>query len=122
MMKGYKGFGPGMVCRGKQYQDNAEFTEDVAVLCKSGIHFCLNPLNVWEYYPPVNTKGNFNEFAEVQALDSVKSNGFGRKYCTTRLRIGERLNLLDFINVSIDFITRHAKNIVSTATPVLTNF
>lgn len=26
-MKGYKGFSPGMVCRGKQYQENTEFTE-----------------------------------------------------------------------------------------------
>ena len=111
-MKGYKGFGPGMICRGKQYQENTEFTEPEAKICKSGMHFCKNPFDVWDFYPPTDENGNLNEFAEVEALAGIKDNGRGCKYCTTRLRIGKRLNLLEFINASIDFITRHAKNIV----------
>lgn len=27
-MKGYKGFSPGMVCRGKQYAENTEFEKE----------------------------------------------------------------------------------------------
>ena len=33
-MKGYKGFAPGLVCRGKQYAENTVFEEPKAVICK----------------------------------------------------------------------------------------
>ena len=38
-MKGYKGFSPGLICRGKQYAENTVFEEDSAVICSSGMHF-----------------------------------------------------------------------------------
>lgn len=35
-MKGYKAFGPGMICRGKQYAENTVFEEESAVICCAG--------------------------------------------------------------------------------------
>ena len=35
-MKGYKAFGKGMVCRGKQYEENKIFEEDDAKVCENG--------------------------------------------------------------------------------------
>ena len=49
-MKGYKGFAPGLVCRGKQYAENTVFEERDAEICKSGMHFCENPFDVLDYY------------------------------------------------------------------------
>ena len=68
-MKGYKAFRKGMVCRGKQYEENKIFEEDEAKVCEKGMHFCKRPLDVLDYYPLVDEDGNMTEFAEVEALD-----------------------------------------------------
>jgi len=49
-MKGYKGFKKGLICKGKQYAENAVFEEAEANICKNGMHFCENPLDVLDYY------------------------------------------------------------------------
>ena len=108
-MKGYKGFSPGMICRGKQYQENTEFTEPEAKICESGMHFCLNPFDVWSFYPPTDENGNLNEFAEVEAMDDPQTDD-NIKYCSSRLRIGAKLDLPGFIKVGVDFILEHVKS------------
>ena len=45
-IKGYKAFNPGLVCNGKQYAENTTFEEPEADLCKCGMHFCQNPVDV----------------------------------------------------------------------------
>ena len=108
-MKGYKGFSPGMVCRGKQYKENTEFTEPEAKICESGMHFCQNPFDVWSFYPPTDEKGNLNEFAEVEAMDDPQTDD-NIKYCSNRLRIGAKLDLPGFIRAGVDFILEHVKS------------
>ncbi len=95
-MKGYKGFEKGLVCRGKQYAENTVFEEENAEICQKGMHFCKNPLNVLEYYGFTDDKGNLNEFAEVEALGDCKTND-GKKFVTTKLKVGKKLSVLDFI-------------------------
>ena len=82
-MKGYKAFNKGLICRGKQYKENTVFEEDEAVICEKGMHFCKEPLEVLEYYPLVDDNGNMSEFAEVEALDDIKTND-DKKYCTIK--------------------------------------
>ena len=102
-MKGYKGFDKGLVCRGKQYKENMVFEEDEAVICKKGMHFCSNPFDVLNHYSLVNSKGEFNDFAEVEALDECYTDD-GKKYCTRKLKIGIKLPFGNFINACVDFI------------------
>ena len=102
-MKGYKGFSPGMVCRGKQYEAGKVYEEEQAEICESGMHFCENPFDVWKFYPPTDEKGRLNEFAEVEALDEVKTDD-GEKFCTKKLSIGARLKLSEFIQAGVNFI------------------
>jgi len=101
-MKGYKGFEPGLVCKGKQYAENTVFVEDTAEICKSGMHFCRNPLDVFKYYPPVNDNGELNEFAEVEALDDVKTDN-NEKYCTKKLKIGTKINITGLIKAFVEY-------------------
>ena len=82
-MKGYKAFEKGLVCRGKQYQENTVFEEEKAVICHSGMHFCKNPLDVLGHYPLVDEHGNQTEFAEVEALDEALTDD-NKKYCTKK--------------------------------------
>ena len=102
-MKGYKGFHKGMICRGKQYTENTVFEEPEANICKNGMHFCKNPLDVLDYYDFMDYNGEFNEFAEVEALDEVKTDDY-QKYCTKKLKIGAKLSLIGFVKACVDFV------------------
>ena len=106
VMKGYKAFNKGMKCRDKQYAEHTVFEEDSAKICKSGMHFCKNPLDVFDYYPLVNDKGEIPEFAEVEALDEVLTDD-KKKYCTKKLKIGAKISLARFIKASLD-VTRES--------------
>ena len=100
-MKGYKAFEKGLVCIGKQYAENTVFEEDKAEICKSGMHFCKNPLDVLDYYPLVDDNGNMTEFAEVEALDEVLTND-NKKFCTKRLKVGAKLSIAEFVKASFE--------------------
>lgn len=102
-MKGYKAFEKGMICKGKQYTENTVFEEENAEICQSGMHFCKNPLDVLDYYPLFNEKGEMTEFAEVEALDEPKTDD-NKKYCTKKLKIGAKLSLGELIKSSFSFI------------------
>ena len=101
-MLGFKGFKKGLICRGKQYTENTVFEEKTAKICNSGMHFCENPFDVLDYYDLVNEKGEFNDFAEVEALDEVLTDD-NKKYCTKKLKIGAKLDFKGFIKACIDF-------------------
>ena len=102
-LKGYKGYKKGLVCRGKQYQEKTVFEENEAKICSSGMHFCVNPFDVLDYYDLVNPDGSFNEFTEVEALDEVLTDD-DKKYCTKKLKIGAKLSFGGFINACANFI------------------
>ena len=95
-MKGYKGFGKGLVCRGKQYAENTVFEEDKAEICKSGMHFCALPHQVFSHYSP----GENHEFAAVEALDDPVTDD-NAKYCSKKLRIGAKISVFDMVKASV---------------------
>ena len=100
-MKGYKAFEKGMICKGKQYAENTVFEEETAEICKSGMHFCKNPLDVLDYYPLVDENGNMSEFAEVKALDGAKTDD-GKNYCTKKLKISAKISFPALVQASLD--------------------
>ena len=102
-MKGYKGFEKGLVCRGKQYAENTVFEEEKASICNSGMHFCENPFDVLDHYPLLNRSGEFNEFAEVEALDEAKTDDH-KKFCTTKLKVGAKLSFAGFVKACVGFV------------------
>lgn len=101
-MKGYKGFSKGLVCRGKQYAENTVFEEDTAEICKSGMHFCENPFDVLDHYGFVADNGELNEYAEVEALDDAQTDD-QKKFCTKKLKVGEKLGIAGLVNAFVDF-------------------
>ena len=101
-MKGYKAFGKGMVCRGKQYEENKIFEEEDAKVCEKGMHFCKRPLDVLDYYPLVDEDGNMTEFAEVEALDKPVTDD-NEKYCSKKLKIGSKISCAKLVQAEINF-------------------
>jgi hypothetical protein len=107
-MKGYKAFDKGLICNPTrnnpfQYAENTVFEQDDdAVICSRGFHFCKNPLDVLDYYPLVNEKGEMSEFAEVEALDECKTDD-NKKYCTKKLKIGAKISFPALVQASVEF-------------------
>jgi len=102
-VKGYKAFEKGLICREKQYFQHTVFEEEKAEICNSGMHFCENPLDTLDFYPLIDDNGDLTEFAEVEALDEVKTDD-NKKFCTRKLKIGAKLDLNAFIKASVEFV------------------
>ena len=101
-MKGYKAFKKGLICKGKQYVENTVFEEDEAIVCKKGMHFCKNPFDVLDHYPLVDDKGEFFDFAEVEALDEPVTDD-NKKFCSKKLKIGAKLSFSKFVEAMASF-------------------
>ena len=108
-MKGFKAFGKGMVCRGKQYAENSTFEEAGAeTCCREGMmHFCETPFDCLDYYPLVDENGELIEIAEVEALDKVLCEG--NKRATKKIKIGAKLSFRDFLKLGIQCIIESTK-------------
>ena len=105
----YKAFEKGLICRGKQYQENTEYEEAGAdECCKPGMmHFCENPLDVLNYYPLIGDDGELSEFATVEPLAEVKK---GKDKCASRkIRIGAKLSLKGFIEAAVHVLIEKTK-------------
>ena len=100
MLKGFKGFSKGLVCRGKQYAENETFKEPNASACNCGMHFCDNPLAVLAYYPPKDG----NEFTEVESLAEKEDTDDNQKFATTKLHVGLKVTLPALIKAGVKFV------------------
>ena len=103
-LNGYKAFEPGMICNGKQYQENTDYEEEGGEICEKGMmHYCVNPFDVLNFYPLVNDSGKVSDFAAVKSLEEPVS-GDGGEFATKKLHIGVKLGLAGFVNACIDYI------------------
>ena len=108
-MKGFKAFGKGMICLGKQYAENSTFEEAGAeTCCKKGMmHFCKTPFDCLDYYPLVDNNGELIEVAEVEALDKVACEG--NKRACKKIKIGAKLSFQNFLRLGIQCIIESTK-------------
>ena len=103
-LNGYKAFEPGMICKGKQYQENTDYEEEGGEICKKGMmHYCVNPFDVLNFYPLVNDSGKVSDFAAVKSLEEPVSGDNG-KFATKKLHIGVKLGLPGFVKACIDYL------------------
>ena len=111
--KGYKGFGPGLVCQPdkahkKQYAENTDFEEYSGDICGEGMmHYCARPLDVLMHYP-MYKNGEFSEYAEVEALETPITDD-NRKYATKKLHIGAKISFGDLVKASVEYDLAKAK-------------
>lgn len=93
-MLGYKGFDKNFQCRGFQYAVGQTYHFDGKIkVCECGFHFHTNPLGVFEFYPPTNSR-----FALVEATGNIKVDDFDpSKQCTDEITIVKELSLEELI-------------------------
>ena len=103
----YKGYEKGLVCREKQYQENTVFEEPIAEIEHRGMHYCPSPFDVLDHCDLINADGNFTEFTTVEPLGKISTKN-GRKFCTTKMKIGEKLDFSEFVEACIQFAVDHS--------------
>ena len=98
----YKGFDNRMQCRGFQFEVGKTYEHDGDVkACSSGFHACENPLDVWNYYGPCDTR-----FARVELSGSLSRHGEDSKIAAARITVAAALSLQQFIADAVEFIQR----------------
>ena len=97
-MKAYKGFNKDMTCRGFQFEEGKTYEEKEAKLCKKGFHACLNPIDVFKYYSPVDS---IYHSVEIDDDDVSKECGDDSKICGKKIKIGAKLTLREMIQAGV---------------------
>jgi hypothetical protein len=100
---GYKAFNEHFQCTPKnevfQYEVGKTYEEPNAVLCKSGFHFCENPLDLFGYYPPTG------RFAEIHAEQvSERDPDDDSKRAAKKLTIVAEISLAHLLGLGVKFI------------------
>lgn len=152
MIEAYKGFDKcahGIECRGYIFEEGKTYTLDKPpILCQSGFHACLDPLNVLDYYTPIRTytRDRFGHEWTVHLYPSTRigpwytitypygtlHNGIeyhkvyiegdvdinrsiffeyadDTKICTNKIRIGEKINLDDIMQIHLKLLDEFQK-------------
>ena len=103
-IKGFKAFDKDLKCRDFQYEVGNKYTHEGEVkLCSSGFHFCENPLDIFNYYPPTS------RFCEVAGQNVEGNNKGDSKKCSKSIEILKELKLSDLVKESISYISAKAQ-------------
>jgi hypothetical protein len=98
----YKGFDKNMQCRDFQFAVGQTYEHSGRVeACRSGFHACENPLDVWNYYGPCDTR-----FARVELSGSLSRHSDDSKIAAATLKVSAELSLPQFIADAVEYIKR----------------
>ena len=108
IIKAVKGFNPDMTCTPTncikfQYEEGETYEEKESDVCKKGFHACELPINVFRYYPP--TKSVYHEVEMSGEIDNSETD----KICSSKIKIGAKINIAGIIKTSIDIIRNKAE-------------
>ena len=92
----YKGFDKNLCCRGMQYGVRKTYKHDGDVVpCESGFHACPEPIDVFGYYNPGESR-----FCEVEVSGNVVPQD--NKIACDNLKVLRELSIGEFVGISVD--------------------
>ena len=97
-MKAYKGFNEDLRCRDFQYEVGKEYEENRAELCECGFHACENPIDVFNYYPPTDSR-----YCEVELSDVADEESSDSKRCGKRIKINAEIGIKGIVDAFVKF-------------------
>ena len=97
-IKSYKGFNSDMTCRDFQFEVGKEYEEKGKIeACEKGFHACENPMDVFGYYPPSNSR-----YCEIEQSGSID---IGEdKIASSKIHIRCEIGLSGIIQAGVKFI------------------
>ena len=108
IIKAVKGFNQDMTCTPTgdikfQYEEGKIYEEEVADVCNKGFHACELPINVFRYYPPI--KSVYHKVEMSGKIDNSEND----KVCSSKIKIGAKINIAGIIKASVDIIRGKAE-------------
>ena len=97
-MKCYKGFDKDLKCRDFQYEIGKEYKEERAEICDTGFHACENPLDVFGYYVPADSR-----YCEVE-LDANDQKSDDSKRVGKKISIKAEIGIAGIIKAGVEYI------------------
>lgn len=96
----YKGFDENLQCRGLQYEVGKEYEMNGDIkCCERGFHACGNPLDVFSYYPPSNSR-----YCEVEQSGTIYKDNDDSKVASSKIHISCEIGLKGIIEAGVKFI------------------
>jgi len=105
-MKTFKGFNQNLSCRDFQFNIGETFTHTGKVeACASGFHACVNPIDVFAYYPPANSR-----FCLTESSGDIETHNDDSKIASSILTVVKELSLAELCNAGVDYILNNGTN------------
>jgi hypothetical protein len=102
-VKGFKGFNSKLQCtpNGKvfQYEIGKEYETDRAKACQEGFHFCENPMDVFGYYPPADSR-----YCEVEGDGEIDRDNDDSKVAVSKIKIATEVGIKGIVEGGVKFI------------------
>ncbi len=105
VIRGFKGFDSDMKCRGFQFKEGGTYTEDDAVICQNGFHFCENPLDVFGYYTP-----GMSRYATVEGSGKTAKHEDDSKVACSNLHVEAEISIHNLVDAGVKFVLDHCKS------------
>ena len=97
-IKAYKGFNSDMTCRKFQFEVGKEYEQKGKIeACENGFHACENPMDVFGYYPPSNSR-----YCEVEQSGSIDRGE--DKIASSKIHVRCEIGLSGIIQAGVKFI------------------
>ena len=102
----YKGFDKNLICREFQYEigKTYEHKGDI-VVCSSGFHSCINPIDVLYFYDPAQSR-----FCEVEISGKQSTKEGDSKIASEFIFIKRELSITEFISICADYIENNCSD------------
>lgn len=98
-MKCFKGFDKDLKCRDFQYEIGKEYSEEKADICNYGFHACEFPMDVFNYYPPSDSR-----YCEVELeANNQKSSDYSKRV-GKKISVKAEIGIAGIIKAGVEYI------------------
>ena len=101
-IKAFKGFDKELKCRGFQFEIGKEYEEPDAKACDRGFHACEQPIEVFNYYAPGQSR-----YCQVEQSGKIDRKGDDSKVASSRIKIGAEIGIPGIVQAQIEYVKAH---------------
>ena len=98
-MKCFKGFDKDLKCGDFQYEIGKEYTEEKADICNCGFHACEFPMDVFDYYPPSDSR-----YCEVELEENGQKSSDDSKRVGKKISVKAEIGIAGIIKAGVEYI------------------
>ena len=98
-MKCFKGFDKDLKCGDFQYEIGKEYTEEKADICNCGFHACEFPMDVFNYYPPSDSR-----YCEVELEENGQKSSDDSKRVGKKISVKAEIGIAGIIKAGVEYI------------------